>query len=272
MATISQARRVVATALAKAQLYRMWHTGFHAGLTHGKALEAMGERHASPLVEQLRSKLQQGTQRGRTIGSIVQQYPRLVEPFEGALLRFGEESGSLETALKTLAEHFAHEHRLLSRVWSKMTYPLITSFLIIMIAPMPLLTAGKVAAYLVVVTAGAAAWYSFGGTVIAALGAKYANRREFLLARLARTLAMAVEAGLPLDRAVVLAAESTGHPAIIGHVRQRSSHLQATHAASETFAGCPMIPVEMIAAIKVAEVSGDFSGSLRKLADLYDGR
>jgi type II secretory pathway component PulF len=271
MATISQAREVVATALSKAELYRMWHTGFHAGLTHGKILEAMGER-PSPSVEQLRSKLQQGMRRGRTITSIVQQYPRLVEPFEGALLRFGEESGSLETSLKTLAEHFALEHRLLTRVWSKMTYPLITSFLVIVIGSMPLLVAGKVATYLLAVAFGVTVWYSFGGAVVSALAAKYANRREFLLARLARTLAMAIESGLPLDRAVVLAAEATGHADIIAHVRQRSAHAQATQSASETFTGCPMIPAEMIAAMKVAQVSGDFSGSLRKLAELYDGR
>ncbi|MEX2285227.1 MAG: type II secretion system F family protein [Gemmatimonadota bacterium] len=272
MATISQARQAVATALSKAELYRMWHTGFHAGLTHGKVLDAMGVRDASPAVEQLRSRLQQGTQRGRTIASIVQQHARLVEPFEGALLRFGEESGSLEASLKTLAEHFALEHRLLTRVWAKLTYPLITSFLIICIAPMPQLVAGNVATYLLAVALGVAVWYSFGGVVVSALAANYANRREFLLARLARTLAMAIEAGLPLDRAVVLAAESTGHPNIIAHVGQRSSQLQASQAASETFTGCPLIPAEMIAAMKVAEVSGDFSGSLRKLAELYDGR
>jgi type II secretory pathway component PulF len=205
------------------------------------------------------------------IADIAAANPKLTQPFEAALLGFGEEAGSFETTLETLAAHFTMEHKLLNKVWAQLTYPLITSFVAIVIAPLPVLVFGNAGAYAVTVAIGLFAWYSFGGGVVTGFAAQYANRREFVLARLARGLAGAVEAGLPLDRAVALAAESTGHPDIIAHVRRLSQRDQATRPASETFAGCPVVPGEMIAAMKVAEVSGDFTGSLRKMAELYDG-
>ncbi|MGQ0562371.1 MAG: hypothetical protein ACT443_10910 [Gemmatimonadota bacterium] len=45
----------------------------------------------------------------------------------GAAHGLGDESGSLEQALAALAAHFKAVHRLLNKLWSKLTYPLIPS-------------------------------------------------------------------------------------------------------------------------------------------------
>ena len=271
MTSIGHARQAVADAAARAELYRLWHAGQRMGATHPQVLEMMGPRTASALTEQVRRALLDGTRQRRTIASIVRQHAALLQPFERALLSFGEEAGSFEQALATLAAHFKAEHRLLARVWSKLTYPLIVSLVFVVIAPLPLVFMGRATVYWSSVVAGLALWYLAGGSVIAALAATYANRRDFVLARLARLLAGGIEAGLPLDRVVELAVAATSHPQLSDHVRRIPSRQLATQPLSETFAGCPLIPAEMRAAIKVAEVSGDFSGALRRLADLYDG-
>ena len=271
MTTIGHARQAVADAAARAELYRLWHAGQRMGATHPHVLEMMGRRTTSGTTEQLRLALLEGTRQRRTIAAIVNQHAGLLQPFERALLSFGEESGSFEQSLVTLATHFKAEHKLLARVWSRLTYPLIVSLAFIVIAPLPLVFMGRAGAYWGSVIAGLALWYLAGGSVIAALAVTYANRRDFVLARLARIIAAGIEAGLPLDRVVKLAVEATSHPQITAHVRRISNRELATQSLSETFAGCPVIPAEMTAAIKVAEVSGDFSGALRKLADLYDG-
>ncbi|MGQ0814496.1 MAG: type II secretion system F family protein [Gemmatimonadota bacterium] len=270
MTTIGHARQAVATAAAKTEFYRLWHTGQRMGASHLHMLEMMGKRSSAPSVEQLRLKLLAGTQQRRTIASIVKENAALLQPFEAAVLIFGEESGTLEQSLATLVTHFKAEHRLLLKVWSKLTYPLIVSLAFVVIAPLPLVFQGQARAYWISVVSGLAIWYSFGGAVIVGLAAKYANRREFVLARLARALAAGVEAGLPLDRVVTLAANSTGHPGIMAHLRKLTARQLATQPISGTFSGCMVIPAEMVAAMRVAEVSGDFSGALRKLADLYD--
>jgi type II secretory pathway component PulF len=270
MTTIGDARQAVADAAARAELYRMWVAGQRMGATHPHILEMMGPRAKSATVETLRQKLLEGTQDRRRIGSIISANRSLLQPFEAAVLAFGEESGTLEQSLSTLVTHFKAEHRLLSRVWSKLTYPLVVSLAFIVIGPLPLFFIGQSRLYWITVASGLAAWYGFGGTVITGLAATYANRPEFVLARLGRALAAGIEAGLPLDRVATLAAEATGHPLIIAHVKTQDVRQLATRPLSDVFSGCAVIPGEMIAAMQVAEVSGDFSGALRKLADLYD--
>ncbi len=270
MTTIGQARQVVHDVVARTELYRMWHAGQRMGATHPHILESMGTRDGSPTVETLRQRLLSGTKRGLTVGEIVRQNPALLQPFEAAVLSLGEESGTLEQSLATLVTHFKSEHRLLLKLWSNLTYPLIVSLVFIVIAPLPLVFQGQSRAYWFIVVPGLALWYGFGGAAITALAARYANRPAFVLARLGRALASGIEAGLPLDRVVVLAALSTGHPEIIAHVRKTPARQLGLQPVSETFTGCAVIPLEMVAAMRVAEVSGDFSGSLRKLADLYD--
>ena len=270
MTTIADARQAVGDAAARAELYRLWLAGQRMGTTHPHILEMMGERERSRSVEALRLKLLEGTQRRRTIASVIDENASLVQPFEAAILKFGEESGSMEQSLNTLAAHFKAEHRLLSKLWSKLTYPLVVSLAAIFIAPLPLFFLGQARTYWLTVAVGFAAWYALGGGVITALAARYAQQPEFVLGRLCRGLATGIEAGLPLDRVATLASESTGHPAIRAHVRSHDARTLATKPLSEVFSGCAVVPVEVIAAMRVAEVSADYSGALRKLADLYD--
>jgi type II secretory pathway component PulF len=268
--TIGDARQAIKDTAARVEFYRMWLAAQRSGATHVRALDMMGPRSASPAVETLRPALLAGTQQGGTIESVLTAHPDLTSTFESAVLALGGESGKLEQAMGALVTHFKSEHALLLKVWTKLTYPLMTSLAAIWIGPLPLIFAGRSSAYLVAVVAGTALWYGAGGGVIVALTKTYANKPEFVLARLTRAIATGVEAGLPLDRVSQFAAQVTGHADIIRHVRQFTPRQLATQSVSETFNGCVEIPHEVIAAMKVAEVSGDFSGALRKLADLYE--
>jgi type II secretory pathway component PulF len=269
VSTIAQARQTIADCAAKAELYRAWRAGHGMGATHPHALE-MIETHGAPAVETLRGHLLAGTRRGRTIASLVNENTGIVEPFERAVLAAGEESGTLEQSLASLATHFTDEHRFLLKAWSKLTYPLFVSAAFIVIAPLPLLFMGGQRQYVLIVLIGLGIWYGFGGTAITALVSRYATKSGRVNARLARTLAAGVESGLSLDRAVTLAADVTGQREIVAHIRAISPRRLATQPASESFRDCPSIPPQLLAAMRIAETTGDFTGSLRRLADLHD--
>ena len=270
MTTIGHARQAVGDAKARAELYRMWQTGYRAGLSHANVLETMGERTDSPDTEAWRRKIIAGTTARRTLASIAKANSSLVQPFEAALLVAGEESGSLEQALRSLGDHFQGEHRLLLKVWSKLTYPLMVSLVAVLILPLPLVVQGMVKQYWVLVAIGLALWYGLGGSLVAVIATRYASRREFVLGRLARALANGIEAGLSLDRVVTLAADISGDSQIVTHVRKIPPRERGARPISEIFEGCDAIPPEMISAMRVGELSGDYSGSLRKMAELYD--
>lgn len=196
--------------------------------------------------------------------------PHPPPPFAAALLRLGEESGHLEECLRLLAEYFAAEHRLVLTVLRKATYPFFTGVLATFVAPLPLLVFGQPFAYALTVGAGLAGWALFGGGALHAISRWYLQKPAYVLGRLLRALTIAIEAGLPLGRAVPLAAQATGSATVLAHVQAQGARVLGQPLAA-TFRGCPLVPREALAALEVADVSGDYQGALRRLADLVEG-
>lgn len=267
--TISHALSAARDAATRAELYRSWHAAQRAGMSYDVALESLGARSGS--VETLRRALIDARRKGTGIADALKRLDAAtVEPFERAVLLLGEEAGALEKSLKSLAEFFAGEHRALVRLQSKLVYPLLLSIAFVIFAPLPLLAAGRTREYVVTTVLGILAWYVLGGVPVVALRRLYARRAGFVQARLCRALVAAVEAGLPLDRAVMLAAEASGDPAIVAHVKGVGARAIATQPLETTFAACPGTTPAMLGAMRVAGTTGDYAGSIGRLGALYE--
>lgn len=267
--TILAALHAARDAAARAELYRSWHAAQRAGMSYDVALESLGKRPGS--VEVLRRALLDARRNGTGIADAVRPLGGgVVEPFERAILALGEEAGALEKSLKSLADFFAGEHKALVRLQSKLTYPLLLSIVTVLLAPLPLLAAGRTRAYFAITVLGLVAWYVLGGVPVLALRRFHARRAGFLQSRLCRALVAAVEAGLPLDRAVMLAAEASGDEAILAHVKRLGTRAIATQPLEATFASCPGTTPAMLGAMRVARVTGDYAGSIGRLGALYE--
>ena len=252
----------------RAELYRMWATAHDAGFPYAKALETIGER-ASPRTEAARRWLIQGSRRGQALADLVQGGGRRFEDFERSLLAWGEESGHLDDALRLLGDFYQKKHELMLHVKKKLAYPLVTGLLACFIAPFPLLFFGNAVAYLVGALSGVAVLLLASEGIIRALAARYGRQPPLARARMARALATAIEAGLPVQRAVRLAADASANPEIRGFVERIDEHTLSTTAVGETLARCPHVTPELAAALATAETTGDFS-SLTRLAELYE--
>ncbi len=255
----------------KAELYRMWLAGYHAGLEHPRILGSIERFARAPAVEAERRWLLEGTRARRSLAELTQARPALFGPFEAALLVLGEETGALEQCLRLLADHFAAEQRLMLKVKRALTYPTVQMLAASFIAPLPLVFTGHTGAYLLTAAGGVTLCLAAGGSVLAAVARRYARRPPFVRARLLRALTIGVEAGLPLTRTVELAVAAADDPAIAAHVRAVPARTIAGQPLARTFAGCPGIPREMTAAMEVAEASGDYGQTLGKMAEMYEG-
>ncbi len=249
----------------------MWHAGYRAGLPHRQVFETAGEFRRSPTVARVRRHLLQSAGRRETLADAIGKRPQLFDPFEAALLKLGEESGSLEEILRLLGSYYAAEHRKMQWVKRKMSYPMINGIAAIFIAPLPLLVFGNTVRYAVVVSGGLATALVFGGTVLAAVARRFQNRPALVRARLLRALALSIEAGLSLDRAVQLGVAAAAHPALSRHVARISPRQLRGQSLGTTFAGLAVVPHEMVAALNVAHETGNYRDTLQKLAELYDG-
>jgi type II secretory pathway component PulF len=83
-------------------------------------------------------------------------------------------------------------------------------------------------------------------------------------------MALGVEAGLSLDRVVQLAVDATGSRELAGHVARIPRPQLRSQPLASTFSGSALVSPEMVAALRVAEETGDYTNTLKKLAELYE--
>jgi type II secretory pathway component PulF len=269
--TLGQAWNQLDTARFKSEFYRMWYAGHHAGLEHPKALEVMDDFHRSPTVMKLRQWMLAGTKRRQALVTIIRAKPELFTPFEAAILVLGEESGDLEHCLKLLADYFAAEHRLVQWVKKKMTYPMSQAIAASFIAPFPLLFFGHTTAYLLTVGGWLTLLAFAGGGLLLAAARWFQQRPKYVRGRLLRALTIGMEGGLPLGRAIQLAVDATANEAVRAHVARFTREQLTGQTLSKTFTDCPYVGREMTAAMEVADTTGDYSGTLKRMAELYEG-
>jgi len=252
----------------RAELYRLWRAGHDAGLTHPRSLEMMGERDARA-VEATRQWLLRGTAAGRDVSQLVRTGPQHFDEFERTLLPLGDESGRLDETFRLLEQFFAGRHRLSLKVRSRLAYPFFTALAACFVAPLPLLIRGYTRTYFILALGSAVLLLLVSTSVLQVMHARYGRRPPFARARMARALATAVEAGLPLPRALRLAGAASAHPQISGYIAGLDERRLATSSIRAVLAGCPLLTPDFIATVATAEATGDLS-ILTRLADLYE--
>ncbi len=253
----------------RSELYRAWRAGQSAGFTVPRSLEVMGSRESAE-VERVRSYFLAGTRAGASVGELAARDVAPLDAFERALLVLGNESGTLDRSLALLAEFYARKHSMMLAVRKRMTYPLFTGLCATFIAPFPLLFFGHAGAYVATVLAGLVGWVLAGGAIVVAVARAYGRRPAMVRARLARSLATAIEAGLPLGRAIRLAGEASADGEVARYLRAIPETRLVSQSVVQTFAGCPHVTPDFLGVLTVADKTGDYGSSIRRLAELYD--
>ena len=254
----------------KTEFYRMWQVGYSAGLSHGRIFASMGAFDRSGTVERMRRLLLEGAEQREALSDTVDRAPEHFVPFEAGLLKLGEESGGLEENLGLLGRYFETEHKRMLWVKKKMSYPMMNVLAGIVIAPFPVLFFGDAVRYFTTVGVELALGLAFGGALLRIVARRYRNRPKVVLARLCRALAIAVEAGLPMDRVVDLGVKAADDASLTKHVARLPAGSRANQPLADTFAGWSRLTPDMQQVLAVADETGDYTNTLKRLADLYD--
>ena len=268
MTSIATAWRALDESQHRARFYSVWRTGLSAGFTLVRSLEVMGP--AERDVEHRRQWLLNGARAGRDLASLVRAPGAPFSSFEAGLLALGDDAGRLEQVLGLLADYHERRHRWMLTVRKRLAYPLLTATSAIVIAPVSLLVVGHARIYAAIVVSGIAALWLGGGAIVSAAAVRFGRAPRLVRARLMRALTLAIEAGLPLGASLRLAAESCGDPAVAHHVARIGEARLATQSLHDSLAGCRVATPELLAVLGNAERTGDFTGTLVRLADLYD--
>lgn len=151
-------------------------------------------------------------------------------------------------------------------VKKKMSYPMMNVLAGIGIAPFPVLFFGDAVRYFTTVGIELVLAMAFGGALLRIVARRYRNRPKVVRARLCRALAIAVEAGLPMDLGVQAADDAS----LTEHLARLPAAARANQTLADTLAGWSRLTPDMQQVLGVADETGDYTNTLKRLADLYD--
>jgi MSHA biogenesis protein MshG len=245
---------------------------------------------------------------GRDLGTSLARHPEIFPGMFVAMVRVGEESGTLDTAFLRLCDYLALEQDVHDRVQSAIRYPLIVvAAVIIAIAvisvkvipafapifrvlgdkiPMPtriIMGVSSLTAqywWLMLLTAAGA---SFAARAYVATDAgRYAWHRaklrlpvighlmhEAILARVTRSLSICLSAGIPALSAFATIARTTGNVYISEGILRLRDTVERGESISRAAGAVSMFPPLVIQMIAVGEETGELSQLLGEVADHY---
>ncbi len=256
----------------RAELYRAWNTGLSAGLLPELVLDGMGAI-GDPAADETRRYLVIGMGQRKSVAALVKARPNLFEPFEGAVLTAGEETGKMTNALRLLTEHFSREYKLRLKVRNSLGYPVFLFLVACFGLPFVMLPKSPVKTYINAILMLLGAFFIVGGVFLSIIGSIMLNTSSTTRARFATVLAMALEAGIPLGRSVRLAVDASGNPRLRDLIKNKSERELSTTPLAKLFEGSTEVPAALIGQMMVADATADYTGTLgRYAADLESRR
>jgi general secretion pathway protein F len=280
-----------------------------AGVPIADALEAVVAESRVPALRDTLTVVRARLREGSALADALAACPGTFPPLWQALVRAGETSGALGTVLARLARESEHAAERRARLRTALLYPaamvtvtsLVLAFLLVRVvpevtrlfaetgAPLPFATRALVA----VSAAARATWWLWlaAGALAVAAGRRWlatpAGRRRLDaavvrlplvgplaatrgVAQVARTLAMTLAHGLPLDRGLELAAGTAGN-AVVGDAVQRvRDAVRRGEPLAPALGAEPLFPATLRHLVATGERTGTLAGAFEHAAAAHD--
>lgn len=281
-----------------------------AGLPLPRAMETLALQTKSKKFKEAILNVKEEITKGKSFSDSLTRFPNVFSELFQSMVRVGEESGTLEEALKALSSQMEKQHELSSRIQGAMIYPAVIIcamigigiLMLIMVVPQLSATFKELNIELPLTTRiviGLAdflikKWYLFILIVIfiaflfwQAMKTKIGKRilddlilkipiispivRKSNAAYTARTLSSLISAGVPIVRALEITAGTLGNIRYKTALQEAGEQVRKGGKLSEALRPFENIyPVMVIQMIAVGEETGETSSILQKLADFFE--
>jgi MSHA biogenesis protein MshG len=280
-----------------------------AGLPLLRGLQSIAASTPNAILRETLGDVIDNLQGGRELSFAFGRFPEVFSKFYVSVIKVGESSGTLETAFLRMYEYLSMEKRIRDKVKAALRYPatvvgaiaiavtIITIWVLPKFAPifnalgdnLPWATrvligsSGFVAEYWYVVAAGLTAFAMLSRLALRDPAGRYrwdkfklhapivgGIVRRAALAQICRSLALTLEAGLPVIQALGVIARATGNEFLTGRVLalrdgvERGEGLYRTSQTAELFTP---LALQMIA---IGEETGSLGEMLDEVADFYE--
>lgn len=307
MSVARRPERVPAAELAA--ITRQFSTLVAAGLPLVEALGALSEQAERPSLSRVLAQVRQEVTEGTSLADALAQHPRLFASLYVNMVRAGEASGALHVVLERLADYTENQARLLGKVRSALTYPVIMLllsatilfFLLSYVVPkvtrifqethqqLPLPTR-----LLLGVSDFVAQWWWLLLMLLAAmivggmrwartphgrerldrltLGVPYLGRlaQKLAVARFARTLSTLLASGIGLLPALDIVKGIVDNTVLTRAIERARDAIREGQSIAPPLRESGLFPPLVVHMVAVGERSGQLEAMLTKAADTYD--
>lgn len=288
--------------------FRTLATMLGGGLPIIDCLTDIADQSSSVRFKEILLSVATEVRRGSMLSTALAARPDVFSPLVCSLVQAGEESGNLTEVLSQLSDHLETQLELRRKVKVSMAYPMfIVAFFIVAVsvvllfvlpkfreifervgAELPALTriimsvSSAFADYIVYIVMAVAA----AGIALHLWRKTASGRKAFdvfllhapvvgklvsqiVIARLARTLALLMESGIPVVEALKLVAPVTGNSVIGQQVEQVRQNIVRGSSLSSELASRPCFPRLLVRMAAAGEASGRLSDMLNRVATHY---
>jgi type IV pilus assembly protein PilC len=289
---------------------RQFATMIEAGLNIVAALVILEEQTDDPYLAEVIAELRADVEGGLLLSQAMARHPKVFNVLYVSMVQAGEASGMLDNVLDRVAEQIEKETKLKRRVKGAMVYPtvvftfatLVLVAMLMFIVPifarifttlhgqLPLLTRIVLKAsdllrerwYIIFpllaaliwgalrykrTEAGRQAWDRFKLRVPLKIGEVVL---KVTMARLLRTLATLVAAGVDIIKALDIAGSTAGNWVVERALHEARIKVQEGVPIAEPLTADPIFPPMVSQMIRIGEETGELEQMLSKIADFYE--
>lgn len=289
---------------------RQMHTLLRSGVPILRALAGLEESTPNASLKEVIRDLRVSLDSGRELSSAMERHPKVFDGFYISLVKVGEVTGLLETVFLRLAEHVAFEKEMRDRVKAALRYPtmvvaamaaviLIINIFVIPVfanvyknfgAELPLVTRGLLAfsAFLVsywylLLGAGVGAVFAFRAWTATAPGRLAWDRVKLrlpiagkiilkaTLARFARSLALAIQSGVPIVQGLNTVTAVADNAWIGKRVEGMREGVERGESVLRTAIAAGVFTPVVIQMIAVGDETGEMDALMFEVARMYEG-
>ena len=296
------------TATEKLLFARQLHTLLRAGVPILSALTGLQESSDGALMRQTLQQVRRSLESGQELSLAMAQHPKVFDTFYVSMVRVGEMTGRLDEVFKRLFEHMEFEIFMRQQVKSALRYPsfviiaMVAAIAVINLMVVPafasvfssfgadlpwatkLLIAssrftleygwavalGAVVAFFalrrwIATPAGRLAWDRLGLRL--PLAGKIV--RKATLARFARSFALALRSGVPVERALAVVAQTADNQFIASRIEQLREQVERGDTILRSAAAAGIFTPVVLQMIAVGEETGAVDELMDEVAGLY---
>lgn len=274
-----------------------------------KALNIIAEQSESEVFRKILSQISLRVKEGKSFSSSLEAWPKVFSPFYIAMIKAGEDSGTLQESLIRIAGYRQKEEEAYSKMKAALAYPVLMALvgmgtvIFMFVFVMPRLTGifstmGEDLPLATRVVIGISAslkarWYYFAvGLAILIFTFKKAASvragRRFLsylslqvpvfnryfssneLARFCRTLEVLIHSGIPILKAIGISVPVLSNEVIKEELKESARDLEQGTSFGRALKKFKHFPPFVVSLVTVGEESGRLEEALAEIADTYE--